>query len=101
MDKKELYERVIAWFQENMPVAETELNYSTPWELLVAVILSAQCTDKRVNMITPELFKRFPTAEEMAEADEEQVFEYIKSCSFPNNKSKHVVGMSRAFINIY
>lgn len=101
MDKKELYERVIAWFKENMPVAETELNYSTPWELLVAVILSAQCTDKRVNMITPELFRRFPTAEEMAKSDEEQVFEYIKSCSFPNNKAKHLVGMSRALISNY
>ncbi len=98
MEKKELFDKVIFWFKENVPVAETELNYRTPWELLVAVILSAQCTDKRVNIITPELFKKFPTAKEMAAAGEDAVFEYIKSCSFPNNKAKHLVGMSKTLI---
>jgi len=95
MEKKELYEKVIAWFQKEMPVAETELEYNNPFELLVAVILSAQCTDKRVNQITPALLKRFPTAGKMAEAEPAEVYDYIKSCSYPNNKSKHLVGMAR------
>lgn len=99
MKKKELYEKVIAWFQKEMPIAETELDYGTPFELLVAVILSAQCTDKRVNQITPDLLKRFPTVEKMAEAEPAEVFDYIKSCSYPNNKSKHLVGMAQMLVN--
>ena len=95
MRKKELFEKVIQYFQETMPVAETELEYENPFHLIVAVILSAQCTDKRVNMITPDLLKRFPTPEKMAEAEPHEVFDYIKSCSYPNNKSKHLVGMAR------
>jgi len=95
MQKKERYERVIAWFKENMPIAETELQYKTPFELLVAVILSAQCTDKRVNKITPALLQKYPTAEFMALATPEELFEYIRSCSYPNNKSKHLVGMAQ------
>ena len=99
MDKKERFERVIAYFQKEMPIAETELEYKTPYELLVAVILSAQCTDKRVNMITPDLLKRFPTAEKMAEVEPDEVFEYIRSCSYPNNKAKHLVGMARMLVS--
>lgn len=95
MNKKERFEKVLAWFQEHMPVAETELAYTTPYELLVAVILSAQCTDKRVNQITPALFQKYPTPETMAEAGSDEVLEYIKSCSYPNNKAKHLVGMAR------
>lgn len=98
MRKKELYEQVIAYFKEAMPVAETELHYSNPFELLVAVILSAQCTDKRVNMITPPLFRDFPTPEAMAASTPEIIFEYIKSVSYPNNKSKHLVGMAQMLI---
>lgn len=99
MEKKELYDRVIAYFQKEMPIAETELIYKTPYELLVAVILSAQCTDKRVNQITPDLLKRFPNPEKMAEAEPEEVFDYIRSCSYPNNKAKHLVGMARMLVN--
>ncbi len=95
MRKQELYMKVIAYFEESMPIAETELEYENPFHLLVAVILSAQCTDKRVNVITPELLKRYPTPQKMAEAEPEDIFEYIRSCSYPNNKSKHLVGMSR------
>lgn len=98
MRKKELYEQVIAYFKEAMPVAETELHYSNPFELLVAVILSAQCTDKRVNMITPPLFRDFPTPEAMAASTPEIIFEYIKSISYPNNKSKHLVGMAQMLV---
>ena len=78
-----------------MPVAETELHYGNPFELLIAVILSAQCTDKRVNMITPPLFHDFPTPEALAAATPEVIFEYIKSVSYPNNKAKHLVGMAQ------
>ena len=95
MRKKELYERTIAYFKEAMPVAETELNYDSPFSLLVAVILSAQCTDKRVNMVTPQLMHDYPTAEAMALATPEVIFEYIKSVSYPNNKAKHLVGMAQ------
>ena len=98
MRKKELYEQVIAYFKEAMPVAETELYYINPFELLVAVILSAQCTDKRVNMITPPLFRDFPTPEAMAASTPEIIFEYIKSVSYPNNKSKHLVGMAQMLV---
>jgi len=99
MEKKELFEQVIAYFQKEMPIAETELEYKNPYELLVAVILSAQCTDKRVNQITPDLLKRFPTPEKMAEVDSDEVFDYIRSCSYPNNKAKHLVGMARMLVN--
>lgn len=99
MEKKELYERVIRYFQKEMPIAETELDYQNPFQLLVAVILSAQCTDKRVNQITPELFKRFPTPEMLAVVDSEEVYDYIRSCSYPNNKAKHLVGMARMLVN--
>lgn len=98
MTKKERFEKVIEYFKKERPIAETELHYKTPFELLVAVILSAQCTDKRVNMITPALLERFPTAYEMAQASVEEVFEYIRSCSYPNNKSKHLVGMSKMLV---
>ena len=99
MRKKERYEKVIAWFQENVPVAETELHYNNPYELLIAVILSAQCTDKRVNMITPTLYKDFPTPEALAATTPEVVFEYIRSVSYPNNKAKHLVGMAKMLVN--
>ncbi len=99
MTKKERYKKVIEWFSENMPVAETELNYSSPFELLVAVILSAQCTDKRVNVITVDLFKRFPNEAKLAEAEVSEVYDYIKSCSYPNNKAKHLVGMAKMLVN--
>lgn len=95
MKIKERFEYVVNWFEKHMPVAETELHYSNPYELLVAVILSAQCTDKRVNLVTPELFKRFPEAESMAAASSDEVFQYIKSISYPNNKAKHLVGMAK------
>ena len=99
MRKKERYEKVIAWFQENVPVAETELHYNNPYELLIAVILSAQCTDKRVNIITPPLYRDFPTPEALAATTPEVVFEYIRSVSYPNNKAKHLVGMAKMLVN--
>ena len=95
MKKAELYKRAIEYFEVAIPIAETELNYTTPFDLLVAVILSAQCTDKRVNMITPDLIARYPTAEEMAEAHPDEIYNYIKSVSYPNNKAKHLVGMAQ------
>ena len=101
MRKKERYEKVIAWFQENVPVAETELHYNNPYELLIAVILSAQCTDKRVNIITPPLYKDFPTPEALAATTPEVIFEYIRSVSYPNNKAKHLVGMARMLVENY
>jgi endonuclease-3 len=99
MNKKERFEKVLAYFSEAMPVAETELEYSNPYELLVAVILSAQCTDKRVNMITPEFLGHFPDVFSLAEAEQEQIFELIKSCSYPNSKAKHLSGMARMLVN--
>lgn len=99
MRKKERFELVTKWFLENMPVAETELNYSSPYELLVAVILSAQCTDKRVNLITPNLFKNFPDAKSLAKGTKEEIFELIRSCSYPNNKAKHLEGMGKLLYN--
>jgi endonuclease III len=101
MSQKELFEYVIRYFMETMPVAETELKYSDPFHLIVAVILSAQCTDKRVNLITPPLLRDFPTPQKMSEAKTSEIYEYIKSCSYPNNKSKHLVGMSRALIDLF
>ena len=99
MRKKERYEKVIAWFQENVPVAETELHYNNPYELLIAVILSAQCTDKRVNIITPPLYRDFPTPEALAATTPEVVFEYIRSVSYPNNKAKNLSGMARMLVS--
>lgn len=99
MTKKERYEGVLNWFQANVPVAETELHYNNPYQLLVSVILSAQCTDKRVNMVTPSLFEAFPTPEVLAACSSEVVYEYIKSVSYPNNKSKHLVGMAQMLMN--
>jgi endonuclease III len=95
MKKQERFQKVIQYFTEAMPVAETELEYQDPYELIVAVILSAQCTDKRVNQITPALFRKFPDAASLAGAGQDQVFELIKSCSYPNNKAKHLIGMAR------
>ncbi len=99
MTIKERYQQFISYFSKHQPIAETELNYSNPYELLVAVILSAQCTDKRVNIVTKDLFERFPNANELAIADVEEVFEYIRSISYPNNKSKHIVGMANMLVN--
>lgn len=98
MTKKERYEKVIGWFEANAESAETELHYTNNYQLLVAVILSAQCTDKRVNMITPALFEAFPVPEVMAAATPEVVYEYIRSCSYPNNKAKNLVGMARKLV---
>ncbi len=99
MTKKERYQLFIDHFSKKSPTAETELEYTNPYELLVAVILSAQCTDKRVNIVTKDLFKRFPEAQSLAEADVEEVFEYIRSISYPNNKAKHLVGMAKILVN--
>lgn len=99
MTQKERYQRMIAYFEEAMPVAETELHYENPYQLLVAVVLSAQCTDKRVNMVTPALFKAYPTVQDMAQATAEEIYEYIRSVSYPNNKSKHLEGLSRKLVN--
>lgn len=95
MTLKERYEGIIGWFQTHMPVAESELHYKSPYELLVAVILSAQCTDKRVNMTTPALFAAYPTPEAMAAATPEEIYGYIKSISYPNNKAKNLAAMAR------
>ena len=98
MTQKQRYERLIAYFEEARPNAETELHFSSPYELLVAVILSAQCTDKRVNMVTPALFAAYPTPQDLAGATAEEVFGYISSISYPNNKSKHLVGMAQKLV---
>jgi len=98
MKIKDRYEKVIEIFLREMPVAETELDYRTPYELIVAVILSAQCTDKRVNLITPEFYKSFPTAEILAQATQEDIYEHIKSCSYPNNKAKNLLGMAQTLL---
>lgn len=98
MTVKERYTRVLDWFRQAMPVAETELHYDNPFQLLVAVILSAQCTDKRVNQITPALFAAYPTAEAMAAASVDEIFEYIRSCSYPNNKARHLKGAAAMLI---
>ena len=95
MTVKERFEKMIDWYERQMPVAQTELHYENPFQLLVAVILSAQCTDKRINMVTPALFEAFPDAFSMAAASSEEIFELIKSVSYPNNKTKSLMGMSR------
>jgi endonuclease-3 len=99
MNKKERYSGILQYFAQHHPQAETELAYSNPFELLVAVILSAQCTDKRVNMTTPALFKRFPDAETMADSSVDEIFSYIKSISYPNNKAKHLKGMAEILMS--
>ncbi len=98
MKKSELYKKVIEYFEQTIPVAETELHYENNFQLIVAVVLSAQCTDKRVNMTTPVLFKDYPTPEAMAMATPEIIFEYIKSISYPNNKAKHLVGLAQMLV---
>lgn len=98
MKIEQRYKQVIEWFQTAMPVAETELHYENPYQLLVAVILSAQCTDKRVNLITPALFAAYPSAHDMAKASVDEIFPYIKSCSYPNNKAKSLAGMARKLV---
>ena len=99
MNIKERYENIIKYFVENKPVAETELKYNNAFELLVAVILSAQCTDKRVNLITPKLLTKFPTANLMSKASVEDIFSFIRTCSYPNNKAKHLLGMATMLTN--
>ncbi len=94
MNKKERFDHIIAYFEKHVPIAETELEYLDPFSLLVAVILSAQCTDKRVNQITPALLSKFPDPKAMKNASQEEIFEFIKSCSYPNNKAKHIKGMA-------
>ncbi len=98
MTKSERYKFIIDYFKENMPDVDTELEYGSTFQLLVAVILSAQCTDKRVNLVTPELFLRYPTACDMAAAEDFEVFEYIKSISYPNAKAKHLVEMAKILV---
>lgn len=99
--KKTLYAEVLAWFAENMPSAQSELHFENPFQLLVAVILSAQCTDKRVNMVTPALFARFPDARSMSRSDEAEIYSYIKSVSYPNNKAAHLLGMAQMLESDY
>jgi endonuclease-3 len=101
MKIKDRYAYLIRYFQETMPVAESELNYTTPFELLVAVILSAQCTDKRINQITPALFRDYPTPEAMSLATPDIIYEYIRSVSYPNNKARHLVGMAQMLVRDY
>ncbi len=98
MTLKERYEGVINYFKTNVPIAETELQYSNPFELIVAVILSAQCTDKRINQVTPKLFRDYPTAEALASASSDTIFNYIRSVSYPNNKAKHLVNMANMLL---
>src|SRR4026207_563099 len=95
MTKKERYEFVIDYFQKQLPDAETELDYEDPYELLVAVILSAQCTDKRVNLTTPFLFKNFPDVASLSKTNFDELFPFIKSISYPNNKTRHLIAMAK------
>ncbi|MEO8760614.1 MAG: endonuclease III [Bacteroidia bacterium] len=99
MTKQERYDYILDYFQQNDSPAETELHYENPYQLLVSVILSAQCTDKRVNMVTPKLFKDYPTAEALAVSTPDVIFNYIRSISYPNNKAKHLVGMAQMLVN--
>jgi endonuclease-3 len=99
MTRKERYRKTIEYFRINMPAPETELTYTDPFGLIVAVILSAQCTDKRVNLITPALLEKYPDARSMAKAEPSDIFEFIKSCTYPNNKAKHLAGMARMLVN--
>jgi endonuclease III len=99
MNTRERFNKIIKYFSETKPIAETELKYHNPYELIVAVILSAQCTDKRVNIITPRFFANFPTIETLANAQIEEIFSFIKSCSYPNNKAKNLSGMAKMLVN--
>lgn len=101
MTKKELYTRVLSYFRELHPEVTTELEFGSVFQLLVAVVLSAQCTDKRVNQVTPELFAHYPDARTMAEADEAEIYEYVKSVSYPNAKARHLVELSRMLVEEY
>lgn len=101
MTTKQRFENILSWFETNMPVAESELQYRNPYELLVAVMLSAQCTDKRVNMVTPALFEAYPMPETLAGADVNDVYEYIKSVSYPRAKAEHLVAMAKRLIEVY
>lgn len=101
MTRKERYNAIIGWFSENQPVAQSELNFRNPYELLVAVILSAQCTDKRVNIVTPPLFERFPSAQALASASFEEVFLFVKSVSYPNAKARHLIAMAQMLVSDY
>ena len=99
MNKKERYDKILGHFREKMPVVTTELDFGSTFQLLVAVVLSAQCTDKRINQVTPDLFEHYPDAKSMAKAEEEDVFEWIKSVSYPNAKAKHLVEMARVLMD--
>jgi endonuclease-3 len=99
MDTGERFENIMNWFRANVPVAETELKYENPFQLIVAVILSAQCTDKRVNIVTGELFKKYPDAESLSKADISDIFELIKSVSYPNSKSGYLLGTAQMLVN--
>ena len=101
MTTKQRFEYILAWFAANMPVAESELHFDSPFQCLVAVMLSAQCTDKRVNMVTPALFAAFPTPDKLAKATSDEVFEYVKSVSYPRSKSEHLVQMARRLVEVY
>jgi len=98
MTKPERYKHFVEYFSQHQPDAETELHYASPYQLLVAVILSAQCTDKRINQVTPALFERFPTPQALAASTSDEVFNYIRSVSYPNNKAKHLVGMAKMLV---
>ena len=98
---KERYEKALAWFEVNMPIAESELNFENEYQLLVAVMLSAQCTDKRVNMVTPALFAAYPTIADLADSNAENVLKYIRSVSYPNSKSEHLVQMAKRVVEVY
>ena len=98
---KERYEQALAWFEKHMPIAESELYFENEYQLLVAVMLSAQCTDKRVNMVTPALFAAYPTIADLAESTAENVFQYIRSVSYPNSKAEHLVQMAKRVVNVY
>ena len=101
MTTKERFHSILAWFEANMPVAESELVFVNPFQCLVAVMLSAQCTDKRVNMVTPALFAAYPTPEKMAKATSDEVFEYVKSVSYPRSKAEHLVAMAQRLVEVY
>ena len=99
MNKKDRYKNIIEYFSLNQPIAETELHYKNPYQLMVAVILSAQCTDKRVNLLTPAFFEKYPDAKSLSKVEVSDVYELIKSCSYPNNKAKHLVGMAKMLVH--
>ncbi|MBQ0006045.1 MAG: endonuclease III, partial [Alistipes sp.] len=99
MTKAERFKGIIGWFRENMPVAESELDFKSPYQLIVAVILSAQCTDKRINKVTPALFERFPDILSLSKASPEEIFQYIKSVSYPNSKAAHLAAMAQKAVS--